>query len=126
MSRRFDHIDLRVPDLEEVRPFYSRLLPALGFSEDVSWPDWIQFVAPGEGGTEFFGVTQDPDHRPNQNRIAFWAESTEEVDRVAALLHEIGAQNIEGPDWYEGDFYYVVFFEDPAGNRLELCHRYRN
>ncbi len=124
--RRFDHIDLRVPDLAAVQPFYRRLLPALGFTEDVSWPDWLQFTAPGAGGTEFFGVTESPHHLPNENRIAFWAENIEEVDRIAALLPEIGARNIEGPEWYEGDHYYVVFFEDPASNRLELCHRLRN
>ena len=32
MPRLYDHIDLRVPDLAEVRPFYEVLLPALGFT----------------------------------------------------------------------------------------------
>ena len=45
---------------------------------------------------------------------------------LEANTREIGAQNIEGPEFYECDFYYVVFFEDPAGNRLELCHRFQN
>ena len=126
MPRRFDHIDLRVPDLDAVRPFYRRLLPALGFTEEVSWPDWLQFVSAGEGATEFFGVTEAIGHVPNENRIAFWAANLKEVDTVAKLLPEIGAKNIEGPEFYECDFYYVVFFEDPAGNRLELCHRFQN
>ena len=124
--RHFDHIDLRVPDLAAVTPFYRTLLPALGFTEDVSSPDWLQFTAPGDGGTEFFGITESIHHLPNENRIAFWAQSVEEVDRIAQLLPTIGALTIEGPEWYEGDFYYVVFFEDPAHNRLELCHRLKN
>jgi len=32
--------------------------------------------------------------------------------------HEIGARNVEGPEWLTPG-YYAVFFEDPFGNRLE-------
>lgn len=126
MPRRLDHIDLRVPRLAEVEEFYGRLLPALGFVRDLTIPGWLQFYAEGDGATEFFGVTESPAHRPNENRIAFWAESPAEVDRLATLLHEIGAQAIEGPGFDEGPDYYAVFFEDPVGNRLEVCHRGAN
>jgi len=126
MPRRFDHIDLRVPSLPAVESFYRRLLPALGFSQDLTVPGWLQYYAPESGVTEFFGVTESPAHVPNENRIAFWAADKAEVDRLAALLVEIGAQNIEGPGYDEGPDYYAVFFEDPAGNRLEICHRERN
>ena len=59
---------------------------------------------------------------PNENRIAFWAESPGEVDRLASIATGAGAQNVEGPGW-EDETYYAVFFEDPCGNRLEICHR---
>lgn len=124
--RRLDHIDLRVPDLRAVTPFYQRLLPALGFTQRIEIPPWLQFCAEGDGPTEFFGVIESPNHQPNENRIAFWAESPEEVDRLSRLITEIGAQNIEGPGYDEGPGYYAVFFEDPAGNRLEICHRTTN
>lgn len=126
MPRRLDHIDLRVPDLAAVTPFYQRLLPAIGFVQDSTIPGWLQFYAAGEGATEFFGVTESPSHAPNENRIAFWAESIGEVDELSKLLHEIGAKNIEGPDFDEAPTYYAVFFEDPVGNRLEICHRMEN
>lgn len=120
--RHFDHIDLRVPDLAAVAPFYERLLPALGFARRVQVEGWLQFEA-GEGEiAEFFGVTESPGHVPNESRIAFWAGSDAEVDRVGAVAREAGARNIEGPEPYE-DGYYAVFFEDPCGNRLEVCHR---
>jgi catechol 2,3-dioxygenase-like lactoylglutathione lyase family enzyme len=126
MPRRFDHIDLRVPNVARVEAFYRQLLPALGFTRDLTIPEWLQYYASGDGPTEFFGITESPAHVPNENRIAFWASTIEEVDKLARLLHEIGAQNIEGPAYDEGPGYYAVFFEDPAGNRLELCHRTTN
>jgi catechol 2,3-dioxygenase-like lactoylglutathione lyase family enzyme len=124
--RRFDHIDLRVPELGAVRAFYGALLPRLGFTEDMNVPDWLQYYSQGDGPTEFFGVTQSPGHTPNENRIAFWASSIAEVDEIAQVLQEIGARNIEGPSHEDSEDYYGVFFEDPAGNRLEVCYRSRN
>jgi predicted lactoylglutathione lyase len=126
MPRILDHIDLRVPDLEAAGPFYRTLLPALGFTKEMRLSGWIQFIAPPRDHddiTEFFGLTEDKGHVPNRNRIAFWAASMDEVDRLATRLREIGAKNIEGPGYDEGPFYYAVFFEDPWGNRLEVCHR---
>ena len=126
IMRRFDHIDLRVPDLGSVREFYGALLPRLGFTEDMKIPDWLQYSSQGEGPTEFFGVTESPGHRPNENRIAFSAASMAEVDAIAQVLREIGARNIEGPSQEGSKEYYGVFFEDPAGNRLEVCYRSKN
>ena len=124
--RRFDHIDLRVADLASVREFYGVLLPRLGFTEDMNIHDWLQYSTQGEGPTEFFGVTQSPGHRPNENRIAFWAPSMAEVDEIAQVLKTIGARNIEGPSHEDSEAYSGVFFEDPAGNRLEVCYRAKN
>lgn len=124
MKRHFDHIDLRVPRLADVVPFYETLLPALGFSQKVAVEGWLEFEAPGETATEFFGITESPAHVSNENRIAFWADSPAEVDRIAKVTQCIGARNIEGPmDYAPG--YYALFFEDPCGNRLEVCHRLR-
>ena len=122
MRRCYDHIDLRVSRLAEVTFFYEMLLPALGFTRDVRVEGWLQFEAADDGITEFFGVTECPDHVPNKNRIAFWAASIDEVDRLADIAKRAGARNIEGPMPYEPG-YYALFFEDPCGNRLEVCHR---
>jgi catechol 2,3-dioxygenase-like lactoylglutathione lyase family enzyme len=126
MPRRFDHIDLRVPNLAEVSHFYRKLLPALGFKNELPVSGWLQYYAEGDEATEFFGVTESAAHAPNENRIAFWASNRTEVDDLAVLLHAIGAKNIEGPEYYESPDYYAVFFEDPAGNRLEICYRSKN
>jgi len=124
MRRRYDHIDLRVRSLAEVRPFYETLLPALGFTRDVRIEGWLQFEAAGaDGATEFFGVTESAGHTANECRIAFWADSPSEVDRLAEIIVRAGARNVEGPGYHEGPGYYAVFFEDHSGNRLEICHR---
>ena len=123
MRRRFYHIDLRVRSLSEARPFYEKLLPALGFTRDVGIEEWFQYEAVGsDGAAEFFGVTESPRHVANECRVAFWADSISEVDRLAEIVVHAGARNVEGPV-YEEEHYYAVFFEDPSGNRLEICYR---
>lgn len=124
MPRRYDHIDLRVPDLEKAKLFYETLLPALGFTRKVEVEAWLQFEAGDSDITEFFGVTESAQHVPNENRIAFWTESDRLVDALAAVAEKAGARQMEGPMPYEPG-YYAVFFEDPWGNRLEICHRIR-
>ena len=123
--RRFDHIDLRVPRLAEAASFYELLLPAVGFVRRVAVEGWLQFEADEEGVTEFFGVTESPQFSPNENRIAFWAGSDAEVDSLARIITQAGARHIEGPMDYEAG-YYAIFFEDPFGNRFEVCHREQN
>ena len=124
MTRRYDHIDLRVHSLAEARPFYEALLPALGFTRRVTIEGWLQFEAiQSSGPADFFGITEATAHQANGCRIAFWAESTAGIDRLAEIARRAGARHIEGPGYDEGPGYYAVFFEDPSGNRLEICHR---
>ena len=122
MPRRLDHIDLRVSSLASVTSFYETLLPALGFTRDARIEGWLQYEASDGPVTEFFGITESAGHVANENRIAFWAESPTEVDRLAAIAVNAGAMQVEGPGW-EAPHYYAVFFNDPCGNRLEVCHR---
>ena len=125
-QRYLDHIDLRVTDLVRARKFYARILPALGFTCDRSDSEWATFYAAGGDRPEaFFGFTAAPQHQPNETRIAFWADSREEVDRFAKIAQEAGARNLEGPELCReySPGYYAFFFEDPDGNKLEICHR---
>jgi predicted enzyme related to lactoylglutathione lyase len=124
MRRLYDHIDLRAPKLTEVTSFYEHLLPALGFVRRVDVEGWLQFEAADGEITAFFGVTESPGHVANENRIAFWVETNHDVDRLAEVALRAGARAMEGPMPYEPG-YYAVFFEDPCGNRLEICHRIR-
>jgi predicted enzyme related to lactoylglutathione lyase len=125
-TRYLDHIDLRVRDLIRATEFYSQILPQLGFTCDRSDDGWGTFYAVGrDKPSEFFGFTQDPDHRANGTRIAFWAETREEVDKIAQIVRDTGGRKMEGPEVcpeYSAG-YYAFFFEDPEGNKLEICCR---
>jgi catechol 2,3-dioxygenase-like lactoylglutathione lyase family enzyme len=125
-TRYLDHIDLRVRNFGRAREFYTKLLPALGFTCDRSDAEWGTFYsAGGNQPSAFFGFAEDPEHQPNETRIAFWADQRSDVDKIAGLVRQIGGQNIEGPEicpeYSPG--YYAVFFEDPDGNKLEVCCR---
>jgi predicted enzyme related to lactoylglutathione lyase len=122
----FQHIDLRVNDLEEAWAFYSILLPAIGFKEGWRGENFCGFTAEGKLPDQaWFGFTEYKNHHANTNRISFWAESREGIDAVAAILRETSARNISGPRECPeySPTYYAVFFEDPCGNCLEVCHR---
>jgi catechol 2,3-dioxygenase-like lactoylglutathione lyase family enzyme len=125
--RRLDHLDLRVRDLGAAEAFYAHFLPEVGFPIRRDEPGHaLQFEArSGHPPPEFVALIEDPAHRPNASRIAFWAESRAEVDRLGSILEHAGAKNLEGPmacPEYSPE-YYAVFFEDPSGNRLEVCCR---
>ena len=135
MKRRcFDHIDLRVKDMEAARKFYAKFLPQLGCvcergepaPTGVAGGDFHTFYSVGgDKPSEFFGLTEDKKHQPNGTRIAFWADTRDEVDRLARLVREAGGNALEGPEicaeYSPG--YYAFFFEDPDGNKLEICCR---
>jgi catechol 2,3-dioxygenase-like lactoylglutathione lyase family enzyme len=125
-TRYLDHIDLRVRDLARATQFYSQILPLIGFTCDRSDDTWGTFYSVGrDKPSAFFGFTQDPDHQPNGTRIAFWAETREDVDRIAETVRTAGGRNLEGPEVCReySPGYYAFFFEDPDGNKLEICCR---
>lgn len=125
-TRYLDHIDLRVKDLAKAKKFYGQILPAIGFVRDRSDNELGTFYAVGKDKpSEFFCFTEDPDHQPNATRIAFWAETRQEVDQIAQIVRKAGGRNLEGPEVCPGysPGYYAFFFEDPDGNKLEICCR---
>lgn len=121
------HIILTVSRFAEARAFYGRLLPQLGMTPVFDGDRLFYCV----GGRTAIGIQPcDPAHaaeRFRQRRVGLHhfclrARSRQDVDRCAALLEEMGAAIVHGPQegsWAPG--YYSVLFEDPDGIRLELC-----
>jgi catechol 2,3-dioxygenase-like lactoylglutathione lyase family enzyme len=108
------------------RKFYGKFLPRLGFVKEKPGRYYHTFYsAGGDKPSEFFGFTRDKNHKPNRTRIAFWADTREEVNRLAELVRDAGGQALEGPELCAsyGPGYYAFFFEDPDGNKLEICCR---
>lgn len=126
-TRLFDHIDLRVRDLAAADAFYQVLLPALGFPTRGVTSHCVYYEAVRDHPKpEFIGLIEDRAHVPNSTRIAFWCDTKEDVDALAVMLVRIAARNLEGPMFCPeySPTYYAVFFDDPCGNRLEICCRY--
>jgi catechol 2,3-dioxygenase-like lactoylglutathione lyase family enzyme len=124
VPRLLSHIDLRVRDRSMANVFYGALFKELGATGVNIGTNFTTLFyddgSGGEGTTEWFGFTEERDMVPGSARIAIEASSREVVDRVGAMLASIGAQAIEGPEDIYG--YYAVFFEDPDGNKLEVCY----
>jgi len=134
----FDHIDTRVRSLAAVEPFYDRLMHELGLptkrhSFVDAAGDWHElkpgqihnvaeyFEASPVGRPAFFiGFIEDPAMTPTLTRIAFRAELAE-LPRWEEFLREIGAAAIERSESMEE--YPAIFFEDPAGTKLEIVAR---
>jgi catechol-2,3-dioxygenase len=121
----FGHIDLRVADAGTALPFYEAVMPALGYTlrfHGDQWKVWARSDA-DLPATQYFGFTESVGNVANENRIAFWVESRDDVDRLARVVADSGAE-VSGPkEMPYGPGYYAIFFEDPSGNALEVYHR---
>jgi catechol 2,3-dioxygenase-like lactoylglutathione lyase family enzyme len=113
-GRLFDHVGIRVRDIEASRAFYAAVLEPLG----------LRLSATGDGGfcvDEFF---VSGGRTPTSGlHLAFQADSEEVVDRFhAAALAAGGIDN--GPPgeraYHPG--YYAAFALDPDGNNVEAVY----
>jgi catechol 2,3-dioxygenase-like lactoylglutathione lyase family enzyme len=132
----FDHIDCRVRSLASVESFYDELMPQIGLGEKrYAYVDpsggWhrefdaynaIEYyeAAHAPKPRRFFGLIENPLHRASETRIAFRVAHGRLEDFIA-FLRTIGAVNLETSD--DMETYPAVFFEDPAGTKLELIGR---
>jgi catechol 2,3-dioxygenase-like lactoylglutathione lyase family enzyme len=134
----FDHIDCRVPALAAVESFYDALMPELGlphkrFAFVDHAGDWheissdhgynaIEYYERTQPGRApfFLGFIERPDHQPSLTRIAFRVDAAR-LPELEHLLAKLGARGVErSADW---EAYPAIFFEDPAGTKLELVAR---
>jgi catechol-2,3-dioxygenase len=120
----YDHIDLRVRDLAKLQSFYDALMGALGL-DVIKGTRHIREYYREDKRLPFFGLNQAAKHTPGLARVAFGAATRKDVDRVAAVVRRGGAKAISGPHVCVSyrQPYYAVFFEDPEGNRFEVCCR---
>lgn len=134
----FDHVDCRVRSLAAVETFYDALMPELGlprkrYSYVDETGDWheasadhryntVEFYeeAQPDRATFFMGIIERPDHVPGLTRIAFRIER-DRLLTIESFLHEIGARNVDRNADFEE--YPAIFFEDPAGTKLEVVAR---
>jgi len=123
----FDHVDLRVRNIAEAKPFYDVVMPLVGLNHKREIGDHVLYYRKAaKVPAECIILFEDPAHTPTRTCLAFYASTYDEVDKAASQLQAAGALDIEGPMRCPeySETYYAVFFRDPSGNRLEIvCRR---
>ena len=130
------HIALAVSDLERSTAFYDKVFAFIGFKR-VEVPESTQqamktrlkawagsgysiSIRPSKG--EFAHRLQDR-NAPGFNHMAFSAESRSDVEKMHALLEEIGATVLDAPAEYPyAPGYFAVYFTDPDGLKFEFAY----
>ncbi|HVA81752.1 MAG TPA: VOC family protein [Candidatus Binataceae bacterium] len=132
MPGRIDHLMINVNRFDDAVRFYSWLMPALGYSNTMSFPPGGKQGSGwwGDGGSVWVQETAAPyrgdsfhRHRVGLCEIAFGADSRDQVDALAREIEPHGGAITAAP--HEYDYlpgYYSVFFTDPDGLKLELVH----
>ena len=126
MTRVFDHLDFRVRDGAAAKPFYDGMLRLFGMRGKTQEDGTVVYLRISGGKIEeAFALLEDRAHQANGTRVAFFAASVDDVNRMATRLRELGAQRAEGPEWCPeiGPSYYAFFFEDAEGNKFEIVCR---
>lgn len=126
------HVFITVTDVARSRPFYTALMPRLGYPGTWDYgADGLSlgFLSPAgsfwikQGDPRFAADRFDKD-RVGLCEIAFRAESRAQVDALARDVPAWGGTILDAPREYPEYVpgYYAVFFADPDGIKLELVH----
>jgi catechol 2,3-dioxygenase-like lactoylglutathione lyase family enzyme len=113
----FDHVTIRVSDLDASRKFYELGLGVLGY-EVLEGGDYVEW--------NDFGVAQASDERPLTRRlhVGFVSPSMDLVDEFWDVLTSAGYTD-DGPPGPRPQYreeYYGAFVLDPDGNSAEAVH----
>jgi catechol 2,3-dioxygenase-like lactoylglutathione lyase family enzyme len=109
----YDHVGLKVRDVEAARRFYRATLQALGIVEDKSGGF-------GPAGAPALWLHEEK-HAPGGAHVAFRAKDREAVARFHAAGLQTGGKD-NGKPGLRPDYspcYFAAFLIDPDGNNVE-------
>jgi catechol 2,3-dioxygenase-like lactoylglutathione lyase family enzyme len=130
------HIALAVSDVERSTAFYDEVFAFIGFKR-VEVPEstqqamktrlqaWVGqgysiSIRPSKG--EFARRLHDR-NAPGFNHMAFTAKDRSDVEKLYALLKEMGATILDAPAEYPySPGYFAVYFTDPDGLKFEFAY----
>lgn len=126
-----NHVELYVSDLIASRAFWGWLLPKFGFTPYQEWESGQSWRLES---TYITIVQAEADHkdqplhrkRPGLNHLAFWAESTDEIESLTLELRSRGVPILyedRAPDEIGAPSPYAVYFEDPDRMKVEVVLR---
>ncbi|WP_164016554.1 VOC family protein [Pyxidicoccus trucidator] len=115
-GRLFDHVHLRVKDLDASKRFYRAVLDILGVPFALEGPHYF-------AADELFVSPVDPGTPPAARgvHLAFQAKDRETVQRFHTAALAAGGRDNGGPgerNYHPG--YYAAFVLDPDGNNIEM------
>lgn len=130
MRGQMHHIDLTVSDLARSKPFYDLVLGFLGYRCLKSREEIAVRSLPIPGGVSEFAIRRAEREREHDryaaglHHFAWAAGSRADVGALHAELKAKGARILDAPadNPQYGTGYYAMFFADPDGLKLELCH----
>ena len=114
----YDHIGLRVKDVDAAVRFYKATLEALGLVKD---PSNDAFGPPGSPKLWLHGHEQENGKAAGGAHVAFRAKDRKSVDRFHAAGIKAGGRD-NGKPGLRPDYspcYYAAFLIDPDGNNVE-------
>jgi len=116
----FDHIQIKVANLQKSRAFYETTLATLGYTVVLDIKDVV--VGIGKDVHNMIEFRQASESAPLSQfvHVAFVAEDQEAVKHFHAIALENGAKDNGTPglrDYEEG--YFAAFVIDPNGHNLE-------
>ena len=118
------HVGINVSDIEISKTFYQEVLGLAVGQESHQVP--LRYASMTRDGRTVLTLWEDSGMRsrncpPALHRLAFVADSAEEVDRTRMLLENLGARwSDEDPLHSQSSSSAVVHFEDPDGIPIEL------
>ena len=121
------HVELYVSRLETSLRFWAPLLIELGYHESQRWPEGASYIS---GSTYICFVQAPAEHleigyhrkRIGLNHLAFQANSTAQVDKIAAWAKSAGVALLYEAKYpfAGGPGYYAAYFEDPDRIKVEV------
>ena len=130
------HIAMTVSDLERSTAFYSKVFEFIGFKR-VEVPEatqqamktrlqaWVGqgysiSIRPSKGD---FARRLHDRNAPGFNHLAFTAKDRSDIEKMYALLKEMGATILDAPAEYPySPGYFAVYFADPDGLKFEFAY----
>lgn len=122
------HVEIYVSDLASSVEFWGWLLPKLGFTPFQQWESGRSWRLES---TYLVLVQAEPSYkdqslhrkRPGLNHLAFWAQSTDQIESITIELRQKGIPILyedRNPEEIGAPSQYAVYFEDPDRLKVEL------
>ena len=113
------YVTLGTSDLARAAIFYDAIAAEMGVPRMMDFDGFIAWGKPG--GAAGIGLTKPHDGNPasvgNGVMVALDASSKEQVNRLYDIAMANGGTD-EGPPGPRGEGFYVGYFRDPDGNKL--------